>query len=72
MELPKYYLFDNLEDAQALLDVLTEANGAGIPYTEVRESNNGKGYAVQDGDWTLPYANGMTPVFLPDDFYVEE
>lgn len=68
----KYYIFDNKEDAQALVDTLTEACDEGIPYTEVRESNNGKGFAVQNGEWTLPYANGKEPVFLPDDFYIEE
>ena len=72
MDYNKYYIFDNREDAQALVDILTEAYAAGIPYTEVRESNNGQGFAVQDGEWTLPYADGMTPVFLPDNFYVEQ
>lgn len=66
----KFYLFDNRPAAQSLVDVLTAAYGENIPYTEIRESNNGKGFAVKDGDWTLQHTD-LVPEYLPEDFYID-
>lgn len=70
MELPKYYLFENREDAQALIDKLTIANGEKTPYTEVRESNNGQGYAVRTDDFTKTVTD-KTSQYLPINFYID-
>lgn len=67
----KFYIFDNREDAQSLVDVLTNAVNEGIPYTEVRASDNGKGFAVQNGTLTRQYTD-LTPEYLPYDFYLED
>lgn len=66
----KFYLFDNRADAQAHLDLLTLAWGEIIPYTELRESNNNKGFAVKDGDWSLAHTD-LVPEELPADFYID-
>lgn len=66
----KFYIFDNKPDAQSLVDTLSNEYGDNIPYTSILESNNGKGYAVQNGDWTKQFTD-LVPVELPSDFYID-
>lgn len=67
----KFYIYTYKIWAQKLIDELTEAYGAGIPYTEIRESNNGKGFAIRADEFTGT-VTGKTPQDLPADFYKEE
>lgn len=67
----KFYLFDNRQDAQALLDVLSAAWGEDIPYTEVRESNNNKGFAVKADKFTKQISD-VELQYLPSNFYNQE
>jgi len=67
----KFYLYTSKSWAKKLLDELTEAKGAGIPYTEIRESNNGKGFAIRADEFTATITD-KTPQDLPADFYKKD
>lgn len=67
----KFYLYTSKSWAQKLVDELTIAYGENIPYTEIRESNNGKGYAIRADEFTETVTD-KEPQDLPIDFYLEE
>lgn len=66
----KFYIYSSKTWAQNLVNELTAAFGDKVPYTEVRESNNGQGYAVRADDFTKTVTD-KTPQYLPINFYIE-
>ena len=66
----KFYLYKTKSGAQNLVDVFTQESAQGIPYTEIRQSNNSQGYAVRADEFTAQHTS-KTPQDLPADFYIE-
>ena len=71
MESLKYYIYSSKSWAQKLVNDLTEKWGEKVPYTEIRESDNGKGFAVKADNFTKTITEKELQE-LPQDFYLIE
>ena len=67
----KYYIFNNLEDAQTLLNILTTAWGENVPYTEIIPNQFETQWAIKENNFTVNNTN-ITSEYLPTDYLINE